>query len=221
MKSTMMEIDIDPGKILDDFGPMIKKLAARWTKEPRVPYEDLVSIGNMAAIEAVATWKETGGASVSTWVYRCARNAIMYFHNTNKYTLHSSVYHQKNNKQLMDMQQKCVKGSAFLDWIASSEDVAASGCTTPLDEAQWSEEWDMIYDGLKEALDDRQMHIVEKSNKWFGKSSMREIGDELGISRQRVQQMDRDIRETLKIKFANWENGYEKDFSIYYDSIDD
>lgn len=54
-------------------------LAAKWTSPDTQLYEELVSLGNEELVSAAARWREDGGASASTFLYRSVEFCLLRF----------------------------------------------------------------------------------------------------------------------------------------------
>jgi len=198
--------DEDFERILENYTPMIKRIAWQWKKEPRVPLEDLVSVGQMAAVTAASKWDPERGASEKTYIYHSARNAIVDFHKKNTFELHASVYFQKDPEEFRKIKEQ-ERRSFSLDKCYSEHELSiknniASSGLGPAETAELNEQWSMLDETIKNNLNDREAYIVNNSRRWFGNMTFEEIGEDLGVTKQRISQIEKSIFGKLQEKLV-------------------
>jgi RNA polymerase sigma factor (sigma-70 family) len=195
-------------ELLASFEGMIIKLARKWTKEPRVPFEDLYSIGQMTVINAERTFDADRGVKLSTYVYNALQNAMLDFFKRNRFGLHCSVYFQEKDLDSIK-EQEARSFSLDKNWQTAADwslkDLIQGSGMDPAAFAEAKEEWELLQHEINNGLTDREAYIVNHSKRWWGHKTFEEIGDDLNITKQRVSQIQKDIFDKLYEKFATKE----------------
>lgn len=206
---TKMERDVkirDEAEVLKQFDGMVKKMAHQWCLEPRASFDDMVSEGNMAVLKAYRNFNPGKGAKLSTYVYHSINHALIAYRKENSFMLHCSTHHQKKDGE-RDRARKQEKSSVSLDktlknGFSVGSMVEASGLS-PLENAERKEEWELLKDAMNNVLDDREQCIVKESNKWFGHKTLEDLGHDLGVSRQRVHQIEQNVFAKLSRRLSH------------------
>ena len=152
--------------------------------------EDLISIGTIGLLKAIATYKDNYGSRLATYAVRCIDNELlMYFRAKKKSAKDVSLYEpigtdkEGNQIELMD-----VVVSEDIDVV---EQMEADRQITHLNEV------------ISRTLTGRELFIIINRYGLFEKKPMtqREIAAKLGISRSYVSRIEKRALEKLKKEF--------------------
>lgn len=196
----------DDIEVLKQFDSMVKRLAHKWRRDPRVGFDDLVAEGNMAVLRAYRSFDANNGAKLSTYVYHSIKNAMLGYTKENSLMMHCSIHYQRDPEEL-DFAMKQEKGSVSLDYSLKDGSsigslVQASGYD-PVESAQRKEELEIFDNFCNEVLNEREKYVIYQSKKYFGTKTLDQIGCDFGISRQRAHQIQQNAFDKLSRKFPN------------------
>jgi len=163
----------DPNEVVKQWTPLVKMLARSYSKHLGRWYEfdDLVAIGQEALWGCISYWREDGGAIFKTFAY----HAIVHrFEAIKKYW--------RSNKR---------RGSIYSDSI---EDPGEGRPRTELSIEADDQALDhqRALSGLRQAfggLQPREGYVLEE--RFLGDRSLKEVGQALGVSRERARQLER------------------------------
>ena len=149
--------------------------------------EDLISIGTIGLMKAIATYREDYGSRLATYAARCIDNELlMHFRAKKKSAKDVSLYEpigtdkEGNQIQLLDVLE-------FHD-------------RNVVDDVEKKEQIIKISQNMKQILTKRELYIVKKRYGMDGTKEMtqREIAKELGISRSYVSRIEKKALYKLK-----------------------
>ena len=149
--------------------------------------EDLISIGTMGLIKAIATFNYERGNRLATYAARCIDNELlMYFRGKKKTSREVSLYEpigtdkEGNQINLMDVVE-----STDRDIF---EIIELKGNTRK------------VYEAIPRVLNSREREIIEWRYGLYNRKpvTQREIADKLGISRSYVSRIEKRALEKLK-----------------------
>lgn len=157
--------------------------------------EDLISIGTIGLIKAIATYKENYGSRLATYAARCIDNELlMYFRAKKKTSREVSLYEpigtDKEGNQIN-----------LLDIVESEEfDV--------VEELEKKRRMRKMMELVPSVLSERECFIVSQRYGLYDKRPMtqREIASALGISRSYVSRIEKRALEKLRRNFQNDKN---------------
>ena len=109
------QINKEAKDYIEQFTPMIKKLASKWTRNPRVPFDDLVSVGMMTLWEATLTWDQTRGYKESTYFWTCINHAMAKYCLKNRYQLKYSIGKKISVEEINERESRMVKVNDYSD----------------------------------------------------------------------------------------------------------
>jgi RNA polymerase sigma factor (sigma-70 family) len=191
--------------------PMLIKLARKWTREPRVPFDDLLNIGREATVNAIMTFDMDRGAKLTSHIYNCANRAMMLFWQSNLYQLHSTPYHQKDDLELIKKQESRMvslnkvngfgqdgESKTLADIVGSDRRIDKSP-RTPMEEVCENEQTALLMEEINK-LTPREQYIIKECNMYMGSKTLEEIGNELGVTKQCISQNVKKIVEKLKVR---------------------
>ncbi len=152
--------------------------------------EDLISIGTIGLMKAIATYKENYGSRLATYAVRCIDNELlMYFRAKKKNSKEVSLYEpigtdkEGNQIELMD--------------VVISEDVDV------VEQMEMDRKVSRLNEIIPKTLSGRELFIIINRYGLFEKKPMtqREIAAKLGISRSYVSRIEKKALEKLKSVF--------------------
>lgn len=152
--------------------------------------EDLISIGTIGLIKAIATFNYERGNRLATYAARCIDNELlMYFRGKKKTSREVSLYEpigtdkEGNQINLMDVVESTDKEVFEIIELKSNTK--------------------KIYEMIPRALNGRERQIIEWRYGLYNKKPLtqREIADKLGISRSYVSRIEKRALEKLKSCF--------------------
>lgn len=149
--------------------------------------EDLISIGTIGLLKAVATFDFNYGNRFATYAIRCIENELlMHFRKTKKTKMEVSLFEpigtDKEGKQIHLMEVLFVDDVDVTKQMEVRRDV------------------ELLKNHLKEVLTKREAMIIKKRYGLFGEKeqTQREIAKSLGISRSYVSRIEKKALEKLK-----------------------
>lgn len=152
--------------------------------------EDLISIGTIGLIKAIATFNYERGNRLATYAARCIDNELlMYFRGKKKTSREVSLYEpigtdkEGNQINLMDVVESTDREVFEIIELKSNTK--------------------KIYEMLPKVLSDRERQIIEWRYGLYNRKpvTQREIADKLGISRSYVSRIEKRALEKLKSCF--------------------
>lgn len=152
--------------------------------------EDLISIGTIGLIKAIATFNYERGNRLATYAARCIDNELlMYFRGKKKTSREVSLYEpigtdkEGNQINLMDVVESTDR--EIFEMIELKSNTRK------------------IYEMIPRVLNDRERQIIEWRYGLYNRKpvTQREIADKLGISRSYVSRIEKRALEKLKSCF--------------------
>lgn len=152
--------------------------------------EDLISIGTIGLIKAIATFNNERGNRLATYAARCIDNELlMYFRGKKKTSREVSLYEpigmdkEGNQINLMDVVESTDREVFEIIELKSNTR--------------------KVYEMIPQVLNDRERQIVEWRYGLYNRRpvTQREIADKLGISRSYVSRIEKRALEKLKSCF--------------------
>lgn len=152
--------------------------------------EDLISIGTIGLIKAIATFNYERGNRLATYAARCIDNELlMYFRGKKKTSREVSLYEpigtDKEGNQINLM------------------DVVESTDREIFEVIELKSNTKKIYELIPRVLNDRERQIIEWRYGLYNRKpvTQREVADKLGISRSYVSRIEKRALEKLKSCF--------------------
>ena len=149
--------------------------------------EDLISIGTIGLIKAIATYKEDYGSRLATYAARCIDNELlMHFRAKKKTSKEVSLYEpigtDKEGNQIQ-----------LLDVVLSDE-------VDVVEDMERRQQIGKVLYLVRKVLSDREQFIIVNRYGLFGSKPMtqREISTNLGISRSYVSRIEKRALEKLR-----------------------
>ena len=156
-----------------------------------VGVEDLISIGTIGLMKAIATYKEDYGSRLATYAARCIDNELlMYFRAKKKVSREVSLYEPIG----MDKEGNQIH---LLDIVESEEpDV--------VEMMERTRQIEKLLGLVPKVLQERELYIVVHRYGLFGNKAMtqREIASAVGISRSYVSRIEKKALDKLKKSFC-------------------
>ena len=181
---------------------------------PKFDFEDLVAVGNNAALRALAKFDENRGtAKVSTYVHKAVENDIANFVRKNKFDLYVSPYAQKkaHDKALSgdasDLTRFGMPSSPHA--IPISYESSDSEYGLPMAETIASGEppvYDTIIKKEQSTILMEEVDCLPKRERavimarFFDNKKLESIATSYGITKQRVEQIQKKALSRLRIK---------------------
>ena len=164
---------------------------ARKFESSGVGTEDLISIGTIGLMKAIATYKEDYGSRLATYAARCIDNELlMYFRAKKKVSREVSLYEPIG----MDKEGNQIH---LLDIVESEEpDV--------VEMMERTRQIEKLLGLVPKVLQERELYIVVHRYGLFGNKAMtqREIASAVGISRSYVSRIEKKALDKLKKSFC-------------------
>ena len=156
-----------------------------------VAKKDLISIGTIGLMKAIATYKEDYGSRLATYAARCIDNELlMYFRAKKKVSREVSLYEPIG----MDKEGNQIH---LLDIVESEEpDV--------VEMMERTRQIEKLLGLVPKVLQERELYIVVHRYGLFGNKAMtqREIASAVGISRSYVSRIEKKALDKLKKSFC-------------------
>ena len=156
-----------------------------------VGVEDLISIGTIGLMKAIATYKEDYGSRLATYAARCIDNELlMYFRAKKKVSREVSLYEPIG----MDKEGNQIH---LLDIVESEEpDV--------VEMMERTRQIEKLLGLVPKVLQERELYIIVHRYGLFGNKAMtqREIASAVGISRSYVSRIEKKALDKLKKSFC-------------------
>ena len=153
--------------------------------------EDLISIGTIGLMKAIATYKEDYGSRLATYAARCIDNELlMYFRAKKKVSREVSLYEPIG----MDKEGNQIH---LLDIVESEEpDV--------VELLERTRQIEKLLGLVPKVLQERELFIIVHRYGLFGNKEMtqREIASAVGISRSYVSRIEKKALDKLKKSFC-------------------
>jgi RNA polymerase sigma factor (sigma-70 family) len=207
---------IDKEDFLSSNIGLIKKFANKYHFDtPKFSFEDLVQIGNKAAIKALDSYDNTRGIKATTYVGKAIDRDICEFVRSNKHDVYISNHAQrKHYKECQESGETKSFGpnelvAVRLDWDwenASADDnksfadVLPSGAPPPEEQMMVDEQRDILLEEIERLPQDQQTVIM---GKYFDSATFVDLGKDLGVSKQRAQQIEQKAFVTLKTRLGS------------------
>ena len=164
---------------------------ARKFESSGVGTEDLISIGTIGLMKAIATYKEDYGSRLATYAARCIDNELlMYFRAKKKVSREVSLYEPIG----MDKEGNQIH---LLDIVESEEpDV--------VEMMERTRQIEKLLGLVPKVLQERELYIIVHRYGLFGNKAMtqREIASAVGISRSYVSRIEKKALDKLKKSFC-------------------
>lgn len=152
--------------------------------------EDLISIGTIGLIKAVATYDSEKGSRLATYAARCVENELLMFFRARKKTARETSYYEPigTDKEGNEIH--------LLDIIESNERDAFSQVSLRADSER-------LYELLGQVLTPREQKVlIMRYGLYNGKEyTQREIAGKLGISRSYISRIEKNALQKLREYF--------------------
>jgi RNA polymerase sigma factor (sigma-70 family) len=205
---------IDTEEFLSDNVGLIKGIANKyWFETSKFSYDDLVAVGYQAAIHALHSFDESKGNKAITYVYKALDRHIREFVRKNKHDLYLSNYMQKKHweetKGLSEKEAEEMRGLGSPMAIridASKNDdmhvsqILPSGSPPPEEQMMVEEQRDILLEEINR-LPSNQRTVVK--GHYLNGETFDELGQQLGLSKQRTQQIEQIAFKTLKGRLSS------------------
>ena len=196
---------------------LVVKLANKYFMEtPKFDFDDLVAVGNNAALRAFDAFDENRGtAKVSTYVHKAVEHDIANFVRKNKFDLYVSPYAQNKAHQKFlagdtgDLSRFGMPNSPHAVSISDDCQNSAGSRTIPLAETIPSgappipntlikaEQTTILMEEV-DSLPKRERAVILA--RFFDNAKLKDIASDYGISKQRVEQIQKKALSRLRIK---------------------
>lgn len=217
-----MSFNINKEEFLKDNAGLIKSIAGNYYFEtPKFSFEDLVAVGNHGALLALNKFDSSKQKSkVSTYVYKAASRKIRDFVRKNKHDLAYTAYaQQKHYKSVQNGETnteysgpnspKAMRLNYDIDFgegkSLSIINVVPSGEPPPEQKMMIEEQKEILLNEIN-ALKPRQRDVIVQRH--FDGATLREVGTNLGVSKQAVQQIECKAMKILKNRLEKRLGGF-------------
>lgn len=185
---------------------LITKLASKYyIRTPKFDFDDLVAIGNKAAIHALDKFDESKG-KITTYVGQAVKRDIRDFVSKNKHDLYVSAHGQREAwKQIKEGNESPLKNTIALriNWDDTrNEENPHLGYETipsgepPVDEVLMKrEQVDILMEELDQ-LPSRDQDVIR--SRYFDGQTLIQIANKMNVTKQRINQIE--ARAMCKLK---------------------
>lgn len=178
-------------EVLEKYDKLVYKMANKYfTPNPRFSFEDLVSQGQIAAINAANSFDPSRDVSFTTFVYNAINNEVKKFVGDNVYDLTVTEYKRRKEWKDSGSSDGLNKHKAIRidDADISGRDsdgcyTIASGLPGPDEQAIKTESIDILMEEL-DNLPSREGAVVRL--RWLEGKTLQEIADEMNASKQTI-----------------------------------
>ena len=198
---------------------VIHLLAKKYFIEtPKFAYDDLLSEANKAAIIAIDSFDESRGTQMVTHIYNVVSNNIRNFVSKNKYDLYITPCSQNKEYKLTLEEKDKIKSDGKFKYGGSTSPNALSmnytdkaGCRHEFSETIPSGAPPVIDNMIKMESEEILIKEVEKLPKkekdviiarFFDGKKLREIAADFGVSKQRIEQIQKKALNNLKSEMS-------------------
>lgn len=182
---------------------LIYSIALRFNNS-KIPFEDLVSIGNVGMVKALNAYNKSLNVKISTYVYRCALNDITYAvrQNSNK----SKIYPDGKNEDGVPVIEQSMNQPVpeYIDADLRLENVLTTGEEYDtefivLDKLRQEENSELLKMMLRN-LSELELYIISNRYGLNGVKSLtqRQIADQINMSQANVSKLEIQVIEKLK-----------------------
>ena len=195
---------------------LVVKLANKYFMEtPKFDFDDLVAVGNNAALRAFDAFDEDRGtAKVSTYVHKAVEHDIANFVRKNKFDLYVSPYAQKKAHEKFlagdtsDLSRFGMPHSPHAIPISYEHDDNERGLpmaetipsgAPPIPDTLIKAEQTTILMEEVDSLPKRERAVIMA--RFFDNAKLKDIASDYGLSKQRVEQIQKKALSRLRIKF--------------------
>lgn len=199
---------MDKAEYLKNNRGLINKLASKYyISTPKFDFDDLVSIGNKAAIHALDMFDESKG-KVTTYVGQAVKREIRDFVSKNKHDLYVSAWGQRESWKAIQRGESDPLTNTIalrINWNDDSDSgnaskdigyVAIPSGEPPVDEVLIKKEQiDILMDELN-ALPERDRQVIH--SRFFDGETLIQIANRLNLTKQRINQIECRAINTLK-----------------------
>ena len=204
-------MSINKEQFLTDNAGLIKKFANKYFFDTtKFSFDDLVQVGNQAAIKALDSFDDTRGIKPTTYVGTAVDRNICDFVRVNKfdvtYPVGAQRKHYNKSKEtgeetkfihsLSAVRLDCDYSGEMGD-VGSWSQVLPSGSPPPEEKMMADEQTKILLEEIENLPEPQQRVIM---GRYFGEFEFSELGSELGVSKQRAKQIEQLAFETLKIR---------------------
>jgi len=205
---------MDSQEYLAENRGLVVSLASKYFMEtPKFDFDDLVSVGNKAALRALDTFDyDRGEAKVSTYVHKAVEHDIANFVRKNKFDLYVSPYQQKKAHKRRTSGEANVdlsnfgathsplaiplSGNADEKGVPMAETIPSGAPPIP-ETLIKKEQIDILMEEV-DLLPNRERDVIMA--RFFDGARLRDIASDFGVSKQRVQQIQMQALNRLKGK---------------------
>ena len=151
--------------------------------------EELISIGTIGLMKAVASFNTDKNIKLATYASRCIENEILMF-------LRKAAYQRR---------EISIDEPLSVDWDGNElllSDVLGSECDSVYRDMEKEEERDFVRDAVR-SLGERERVIVEMRYGFLHdgeEMTQKEVADELGISQSYISRLEKKIMQKLRKK---------------------
>jgi len=201
---------IDKEAFLSENIGFVKQVASKYCFDtPKFSFDDLVQIGNQAAIRALDSYDSKKGVKPLTYVGNAIDRDICEFVRSNKYDVYVSNHAQRKAHKIANETGKTKDFNDLvavrLDWDnpqgegGGFAEVLPSGAPPPEQQMMVEEQSNILLEEINK-LPPIQQKVIK--GKYFDNISFVTLGAELGFSKQRAKQIEQKAFETLRTRLG-------------------
>lgn len=191
-------------------------------KCPRFSHDDLVSVGRMALLKSLNSWRPGLKSTLRTYSYSAVNNEIRNYVSNNSFDLNYSSSMQKSDRKkgvestkpiALRIDQCSINDD---EWYTLRDSVLPSG-SPPADHKTMVDEQTHLVKEALGCLTKRERFVINE--RFYEQKTLAAVGEGLGVTRQRVKQIQQRALNKLKNALSsNFDGVIYEGASVLYDS---
>lgn len=210
--------NLNPEEVVKQYERAIHKASHFYHRlagqNPRISYDDVVSEASMVAIKAANSYDETKGTTFHTHLTNALERELKEYLIANGFDLSVTEYSTREAYKAdgsLDRLKQEANAHIHLDVelqrgdsYGSYGEILPSGAPSPEDVLIRNENLEILREEL-DALPDREKYVI--SLRWFENRTLREIAEEMKVSKQTIHGWERSgiskLEKRLKLRLGN------------------
>lgn len=213
--------DINVEQFLKENNGMINKIVNKYYFEtPKFSRDDLIATAHQSAINALKYYDATRESKPQSYVFNAVSNDVRQFICKNKYDLYVTAYAQKKNIPSNTDKNTTKAPNSWMakrldygwdttndvgDYIQTYGEVLPSGSPPPEEQIMWDEQREILLEEINKLPENEQKVVY---GRYFNGNTFVELGKELGVTKQRAEQIQKKAFGKLRHRLNNRLDGF-------------